>query len=86
MNGRIVNVPISDDDIIKMVDTLPRKQDESGLVHVQLKRKLEFKNAYKEEMIRTNKLSEAVKYLKLNHPSYNNINVRDLKVKPVFKS
>ena len=67
MNDRIVNVPISDDDIVKTIDTLPRSQNESGLVHVQLKRMLTLKNPYNEEMIRPAKTMEAVKYLKNNH-------------------
>ena len=76
MHDRIVNVPIPDDDVIKTVETLPRNDDSSGLIKVQLKRKLEFQ-AHKEEMIRPDMLTDAVNYLKVHHPSYEDIVVNN---------
>ena len=78
MFDRIVNVPIPDDDIIKSVNSLPRNSDNSGLIKVQLKRDLSFKTVHKEEMIRPKILPEAVNYLKLNHPSYHDVNTLPL--------
>ena len=75
MMDRIVNVPIPDDEIIKTVNSLPRQADTSGLISVQLKRKLEYKNVHNEEKIRPNKLKEAVCYLKDHHPSYYDIQI-----------
>ena len=46
MHNRIVNVPIPDDDVVKTVTTLPRQGNSSGLINVQLKRKLEYKNVH----------------------------------------
>ena len=40
MNDRVINVAIADDNIAKLVDSLPRTEDNSGLVNVGLKRKL----------------------------------------------
>ena len=73
MTNRIVNVPIPDDDVIKTVQTLPRHSDSSGLVKVKLKRKLEYKNPHKEEIVRHKILTDAVNYLRLHHSSYNDV-------------
>ena len=78
MHNRIVNVPIPDDDIIKSVSSLPRQANTSGLVNVQLKRKMEYKNSHLEQMVRPNILLEAVAYLKEHHPSYHDVNIQPL--------
>ena len=52
MNDRIVNVPIPDDDIIKTVSHLPRSNANDGLIHVQLKRKVEYHKVENEQQIR----------------------------------
>ena len=78
MKDRIINIPIGDEDIIKTVDSLPRSQDTNGLIQVKLKRKLEYKKPYKHQFVRHDKLIEAVKYLKVNHPSYSNIQISDI--------
>ena len=80
MHDRIVNVPIPDDDIIKSVTSLPRRADMSGLINVQLKRQLHYKNAHIEEMVRPNLLPDAVSYLKKNHPSYHDVNTQPFEI------
>ena len=44
MNDRVINVPISDDNIAKRVTSLPRTEDDSGMINIGLKRKLNMKN------------------------------------------
>ena len=64
---KTVNVPILDDDILKnlnSVQAFPRKPDESGLVPVQLKRKMEYKNKHFEAYVRPEALYKALRDLK----------------------
>ena len=80
MNDRIINVPIEDNDIIREVTSLPRTDKNSGMVTVQMKRKMTMKNIHKRGLIRPDKIYEALVYLKENHPEYSNI---DVKGKPI---
>ena len=76
---KTINIPILDDDILQTLNTiqsLPRKPDQAGLVPVQLKRKLEYKNKVVEAYIDPDKLVAAVRMLqKLGHPSYQGIDI-----------
>ena len=47
MNDRVINVPIGDDNIAKRVTSLPRTEENSGMVNVGMKRKLNMKNYHK---------------------------------------
>ena len=78
MNDRVVNIPLSDEDIIKEVSQLPRTKDNHGMVTVKLKRKKEMKNYHKMGLVRPEKIYEALRYLKENHPEYHNIEITDL--------
>ena len=82
VQDKTVNVPILDDDILKTLNTVqafPRKSDESGLIPVKLKRKLEFKNKHLEAYVRPEALYDALKIFKeKGHPYYQDIEVRDL--------
>ena len=81
VKDRTVNVPICDDDILRTLNTvksLPRKPDDAGLIPIQLKRKLEYKNKHVEAFIRPDMLYLAVQKLKdLGHPGYENISVSE---------
>ena len=77
MNDRVVNVPIEDNDIIKHVTSLPRTDKNSGMVTVQMKRKMTMKNIHKRGLIRPDKIYEALVYLKENHPEYKDITITD---------
>ena len=76
---KTVDVPILDDDIRKnlnSVQSLPRLPAKAGLVAVQLKRKLEYRNKVIESFIDPDKLVAAVKKLKESrHPSYKDIDI-----------
>ena len=70
----MINVPVSDDDVHKTVSTLPRTHENSGIVTVNLKRKLDMKRPYKEpEDIDPNVLREGLDHLRLNHPCYKDV-------------
>jgi hypothetical protein len=79
MNDIVVNVPIDNEDIIQSVNALPRNSSNNGLVWCQLKRLLELKSAYKSEMVRPEKIIEALLWLKLHHPEYLDILINDIK-------
>ena len=70
---KVINVPIADDDIIKTVTSLPRTEENNGIVDITMKRKLIYKKPYKEESIDINQLSLGLQYLRSNHPSYFNV-------------
>ena len=74
----VINVPIGDDDIIKTVTSLPRTQLTNGLVTVGLKRDMAIKKFHKLQLIRPDKICEAISHLKENHPSYANIDILSL--------
>ena len=68
LKGKIINVPISAESLQKTLNAirLPRTPDEAQLIGVSLKRKLEYKNTHKKELIDINKmfsvLDQLVKY------------------------
>lgn len=60
LRGNIVNVENNLDICAKI---LPRKFDESSIVHVQLMRRMNYKHPYMYETVRPSKVYEAAKYL-----------------------
>ena len=79
LKDKIINVPITDDDILKTLSeltSLPRLPDQAGLIPVQLKRKVSYKSAVQEAYIDPQKLITAVAKLKeLGHPGYTAVNL-----------
>ena len=49
MRDKTVNVPIFETDVLKTVESLPRTPTEAGIIPINLKRKLSFKNSHKIE-------------------------------------
>ena len=78
MNDFVINVPIEDDDIVKTVTSLPRTEKNSGMITLGLKRDMVYKTYHKLEMIRPDKVYEALLYLIQNHPNYHQIIVPSL--------
>ena len=60
----IVNIPIFDKDIINTIESFPRTLDEAGIIPVQLKRKMEYKNNHLEQYISTKRIFAALETLK----------------------
>ena len=78
MIGKVVNVPISDTDLLKTATSLPRTADDLATVNVAFHRK---KNVYqhrKPELVRPKKVNDALKYLQKHHPSYKDFDVETL--------
>ena len=77
ITDRVINVPITDNDLEKTLSSfssLPRKLSDAGIIPVQLKRKLSYKNFVSQAFIHPEKLQMAIKYLqKKGHPAYTNV-------------
>ena len=73
MNDRVINVPIDDDNIAKRVTSLPRTEENSGMVNIGIKRKLNMKNYHKHGLINPDRVFKACQYLIKHHPDYKNI-------------
>ena len=78
MKGSIVNVPISDTDLLKSCTFLPRMGDELGTVNVAFKRKRKKFYYRKPELVRPAKVNKALAFLKSKHPSYHKFDVEVL--------
>ena len=80
-NGQTVNVPIDEDTILETLDkvtTFPRLPDEAGLIAVDLKRKLEYKNTHEHSYVQPWKMVKAVEELKeCNHRGYTDIRIEN---------
>ena len=68
--GNVVHVP---NDIASTVNTLPRQLDNMGTIMLKLKRKLEYKTAVFQAVIRPQKCIEALSYLKQHSLHYQHI-------------
>ena len=54
LKDKLINIPIGDDDILNTIDQLPRTPKDAGLIGVELKRKKEYKNSHKHQLILPN--------------------------------
>ena len=48
---KAVNIPIPESSVLNTVESLPRTPNDAGLVSVSLKRKIEYKNSHKVQLI-----------------------------------
>ena len=74
---RVISVPIDCETVSKTITQLPRHPDDSNIVAVQLKRKLEMKNSHLEEYIRPKTLVKALETLKRVNPFYQDISINE---------
>ena len=70
LKDRLINIPINDDDIVNTLEQMPRTPKDAGLVGVALKRKKEYKNSHKHQLIDPNKLFKMLHKLKRNGNKY----------------
>ena len=63
MNDRIISVPIPDDNIAKRVNTLPRNENNCGIVTVRLKRRMKMKNYHNIGIINTDRVYDCFSFL-----------------------
>lgn len=67
IHGQVVCVQ---SDLTKVATSLPRRVDDSGLLKVKLKRKLQYKGHHLYQQIGTTKVLRALQYLKEQHAAY----------------
>ena len=77
INDRVINIPISDNNISKRVSSLPKSEDNSGLVNIGLKRMIEMKNYHKHGLVNPDRVYKACEYLIQHHPEYKNIKLEN---------
>ena len=71
LKDKIINVPINDEDILNTVESLPRTPHEAALIGISLKRKLEYKNTHKRQLINPKKIIRMLdKLKKAGNPHY----------------
>ena len=71
-------MPITDDNIAKRVTSLPRTEENSGMVNIGLKRKLNMKNTHRQGLINPHRVYRACEYLIKHHPAYKNIKLKKM--------
>ena len=68
---QMITVPVATRAIQHTVDKLPRLPSDAGLIEVEFKRKMEYKNTHKKELIDPEKIIKALVSLKKEgHPYY----------------
>ena len=64
LKDRLINIPINDDDIVNTLEQMPRTPKDAGLIGVALRRKKEYKNSHKHQLIDPSKLFKMLDKLK----------------------
>ena len=68
---QMISVPVGQDTVLETVSQLPRLPKDAGLVPVNLKRKQEYENCHKKELIDPEKILRVLQILKTSgHPYY----------------
>ncbi|CAG2226514.1 unnamed protein product [Mytilus edulis] len=80
VHGPVVCVP---SDLTKVTTILPRSEDESLLLKVKLKRKLNYKGYEKYQFVRPNHLEQALVYLKDTNVWYKDVAINDEWINPI---
>ena len=71
LKDRVINVPINEDSILNTLEQLPRTPQEAGLIGVALKRKKEYQNTHKHQLVNPDKMYKMLEKLKNNkNPHY----------------
>ena len=64
MKDKTINIPIYETDILNTIESLPRNPHDAGIIPVNFKRKLGYKNTHMAQYISVPKITEALKTLK----------------------
>ena len=70
LKDRVINVPIKEDSILNTLEQLPRTPQDAGLIGVALKRKKEYQNIHKHQLINPDKLFKILAKLKQSKNPY----------------
>ena len=77
MKDKVINVAISDSDVLKSALTLPRGGDTLATVNVAVKRQMKSRSCYKgPELVRPKVINEMLKILTEKHKSYKNFPIK----------
>merc|ERR1711997_674072 len=77
LQGRTVNVPIDDEDILKTVDKL-RTPANAGIIPVRLKRKKEYKSSHRQQYVNVKNVFKVLQDFKnAGHPDYQFVETYD---------
>ena len=69
--NQMISVPVSPEQVKETVSQLPRLPKDAGLIEIKLKRKKEYKNSYKNELINPDRVIRALQHLQISgHPYY----------------
>ena len=75
---KIVNVPITDEALNEVISQLPRLPKDSGMVTAVLKRKLQFKNSHKKQLVNPDRMCRLLaKLIASGNPHYSNVDTPD---------
>ena len=81
MRNRVINVAISDSDVLKTALTLPRLDDKLATVNLAVKRQLKKKYYYKPpELVRPKVINEMLCILKSCHKSYKEFPIKAIDI------
>ena len=64
MKDRTVNIPIFEADVLKTIESLPRTPSQAGIIPVNLKRRLMYKQTHKTQYVSVPKVLKALETLK----------------------
>ena len=67
---QMISVPVSQDVVLDTINQLPRLPKDAGLIPVNLKRKMEYQNPHKKELIDPEKILRVLKILKESDNPY----------------
>lgn len=74
VTGPVICVPSN---VSQTIESLPRQMNESALIQVKLKRKLEYRGYVSYQLIRPNKLKTALQFLVTNNELYKEVHVNN---------
>merc|ERR1711940_159823 len=64
LKDKVINIPVNEDDRVNTITSLPRTPNEAGLIEVDLKRKVEYKNSHLQQLIDPKKCFKMLELLK----------------------
>ena len=75
---RIINIPVTNESINNTLSLLPRTPSSAGLIPITLKRRLEYKNSHKSQLVDSDKMFRWIQKAKENnHPYYDDVSCPD---------
>jgi hypothetical protein len=64
LKDKVINIPVQNDDVLNTMTQLPRIPNEAGLIEVDFKRKIEYENSHKKQIVNPKKFFKMLELLK----------------------